>query len=195
MIERFSSYDKVLLGGALVMAAGTVFPVVKMPIVGSINYIAGGQGNGVVIVIIAGAIVLAGLNEYRRVAALLGLISLCIMAHTLVSFFIFLAKERAHPLPKDNPFNGLDQLITSSIGIEWGWVPLIGGALAVVIAGFMSSSSATFNLIGILAETALSESISTEKADATIAIYLASQSRSPANTKQSGAPTFGKRTV
>jgi hypothetical protein len=193
MIERLSTYDKVLLGGALVMASGTLFPILRLPIVGSFNYIAGGKGDGVVVLIIAGAIVFATLYEYRRIAAVLGLIAMGVMAHSLIGIFVILAKARAEPLPKNNPFKGLGDLLISSVGIEWGWVPLIGGALAVVMAGFMSSSTTSFGSMSKLAGGASSDTVDPEKADTTIAMYLASQKRSAIKANESGMPTFGKR--
>lgn len=193
MIERFSTNDKVLLGGALIMASGTLFPIVKMPIVGSMNYIAGGKGDGIVVLGRAIAIVLAGLYAYRRTAAALGVAALCIMGHTLVGLLAILEKARSAPVPKNNPFSGLGNILINSVGIEWGWLPLIGGALAVIVAGLLSTP---IKIAGIASKEPAFQSaaFSTESADAAIAAYIDSQKRSP-STKAAPSPGFGKRSI
>ena len=140
MIERLNTYEKSILAGALAMAAGTCLPIVSMPVVGSINYLRGGRGDGMIILVLSGAIMAAVIYGYHRMAAVAGVTALAIMFTTLVRFLEALSKVQgeAAKLARDNPFGELAVIVARSVGLEWGWIPLIGGAIAVVAAGLLA---------------------------------------------------------
>lgn len=170
-----------------------MFPIIRMPIVGSLNYIAGGQGNGVAIIIIAALIVLAVFYTYRKTATILGLGALLMMGHTIVGFLGILSKARADLGAMNKSFSGLGSVMINSVGIEWGWIPLIGGALTVVGAGMASSS--IFSDVGGIVQKELepSASLSVAKADEMIAQYLSNQER--LGPRSEGRVTFRKRSA
>lgn len=189
MFDQVSKTDQVMLGGAVVMAGGTLFPIFKLPMVGSLNYFMNGQGNGVLIIFAAVGMVAATLYAYRKIAALLALASLMVMGHTIVGLIVLIQKAQAGP--KDaGSFDGLAKVMASSVGFEWGWIPLLGGAMTVLIAGMMSGGL-KISVPGTGGPGPSEDEFSPDKADAAIARYLESQ-RMDART--SATPTsFGKR--
>jgi len=46
MIEKLTPIDAAILVAAAVMALGAFCPIVHLPIVGTLNYVAGGRGDG-----------------------------------------------------------------------------------------------------------------------------------------------------
>jgi hypothetical protein len=142
-IERFTTYDKVIVAGALAMAVGTFLPIIRLPFVGSINYIAGGHGDGMIILPLSGAIIAAVFYGYRRTAALVGFAALALMMRALLKMLDVFSNLRGETagFAKDNPFGGLATALANSVGIEWGWAVLIGGALAVIGAGLISGGT------------------------------------------------------
>jgi hypothetical protein len=143
-MSRFTAYDKVILAGGLAMAAGTFFPIIRLPLVGTVNYLAGGHGDGTIVLPLAGAVIAAVFYGYRRTAAGVGFVALAIMMTTLLNMLGILSKLQSETagLEKDNPFGGLVNILANSVGLEWGWLPLIGGALAVMGAGAISGEVA-----------------------------------------------------
>jgi hypothetical protein len=132
-IGRFSAYDKVILAGALAMAMGTLLPIVRIPFLGTLNYLARGQGDGTIVLLLSGVVIAAVFYGYRRIAALVGFVALVLMAVTLLNIVNMLAE--LHKETAQNPFGAL---LADTVGLEWGWLPLIGGALAVIGAGVTS---------------------------------------------------------
>ena len=129
-IERFTTYDKVILAGALAMAAGTFFPIVRLPLLGTINYLARGHGDGTIVLVLSGIVVAAVFYGYRRIAALVGFAALVVMTITLLKILDVLSK-----LHRETTHNPFATLLLNNGGLEWGWLPLIGGALAVIVGG------------------------------------------------------------
>jgi hypothetical protein len=131
--ERYTTNDKIVFAGALAMAAGTFFPIIRLPLVGTLNYLARGQGDGTIVLLLSGAAAAAVYYGFRRIASLAGMAALIVMMVTLANLMQVLSKFRG--ATADNPFTAI---IASSAGLEWGWLPLIGGAFAVIGGGVAS---------------------------------------------------------
>jgi hypothetical protein len=138
MLDRFKPLDLCVFAGAALMVLGTFLPIVTFPIIGSINYLAGGRGDGMIVLVLA--LVIAGLAAagYRKLTTVAAILALAVMLTTIVkmtSVFHDLHSNLAS-LQKDNPFGaGLAQLASASVGYGFGWVPLFGGAFLVLGAG------------------------------------------------------------
>ena len=141
-IKRYTAFDRVMLIGGLVMAAGTLLPIVRMPLVGSISYVAGGRGDGMIVLALSGAVIATVLYGYRRTATIVKW-ALFVMMNTLMSLLDVLSKVQgeAAKLAEGNPFGGLAIAFANNIGFEWGWIPLVGGAMAVVWGGLATVGS------------------------------------------------------
>jgi hypothetical protein len=79
MIEKLTRFDMGILVAATVMALGAFCPIVRFPIVGSVNYVLGGQGDGVYVVGCSAAIIALVIFGYRRTTGILaaGALFLC----------------------------------------------------------------------------------------------------------------------
>jgi hypothetical protein len=132
-----------LIGSAL-LVLGSFAPVVRVPLGGAITYFKNGQGDGL-FTLIAG--MLAAVLILARFYTLLKVIGLgCAL---LVFYDLYKAVEvmaKVSDTLKDAPDTGLAgsivQIVGQSVGIEWGWGPLLLGALGVAVAGFMGSTRA-----------------------------------------------------
>lgn len=130
----FSDKKKMIaIGASAVMLLGTLAPIVKLPIVGSINYVAGGRGDGVIIVVIAlASAFFAATNKYKQLRYT-GCTALTLMFFTLINFAGKM--NEAHASLKElegNPFAGLAHAAIGSVGLEWGWILLLSGALTII---------------------------------------------------------------
>ena len=121
-----------MLAGASAMAVGTFMPIVHLPIIGTINYVAGGRGNGIIILGVATLIAALVFFGQRRVAAVAAFVAIVVMFSTIIQLLDILNKSRA------NAPNGLAAILIQAVGLEWGWLALIGGAFVVVGAGLMA---------------------------------------------------------
>lgn len=194
MLENLTKLDIGILVAAAVMALGAFCPIVHLPIVGSMNYVMGGRGDGIYVVGCFAAIVLLILNGYRRTTGILAAVALFLMLTALIQFSVKLSQAHAG-LRKDNgPFSGLGEIIAQSIGLEWGWLLMIGGALGVVVLALMIPGDV------LVPASARSEpqhkgEESFSSADKIITDYLENRKISPAIRNQSAPQqsSFGKR--
>jgi hypothetical protein len=140
MIEKLTPIDSGILLAAAVMALGAFCPILYMPVVGSITYVMGGRGDGILVVLSAMAIVVLVIAGYRRTTGIVAAIALAIMLKAIIGFSSVLGNANANLAGslKDNPFAGLAKTLVSSVSLGWGWVLLIGGALAVIVLAIIA---------------------------------------------------------
>lgn len=139
-VEIFSSQRKKRLLGFLgcgLLIIGVFLPIISMPIVGSVNYIHNGRGDGIIVLalaVISGLLILGG---FFRGLVVTGLLALAVMCFTLSQFFAFLGNARAEMAQSDNIFKGLGEAMLATVQIQWGWVPLVAGGFLVLAAGVL----------------------------------------------------------
>jgi hypothetical protein len=103
-------------------------------VVGSINYVHNGRGDGVLIIAISIASAYFCLTSRYAQLRRTGLASLVVISTTLWMFQIRTSELKAS-LDRDlsgNPFRGLADFAFSSVRLEWGWILLIGGSLTLI---------------------------------------------------------------
>lgn len=194
MLENLKPADLRILIAAAVMAIGAFCPIVHFPIVGSISYVMGGRGDGIYIVgcsAVIGALVLVG---YRRTAAVVALGALFMMMYALVGFSAQMSKTQAGLKKDTGPFSGLGSLMADSVGLGWGWLLLIGGALGVVVLVMLTPPEVVAATDGQLPSQ--DDDVETAAAaDKKIADYLENRKVSPAirNASMPRQAGFGKR--
>ena len=93
MIEKLTRFDIAILIAAAVMALGAFCPIVRFPVVGSINYVMGGRGDGIYIVGCSAAIVALVVTGYRRTTGLLAAGALFVMMMAVIQFEAKLSKS------------------------------------------------------------------------------------------------------
>src|ERR1700730_1760509 len=133
MIEKLTRFDMGILVAASVMALGAFCPIVRFPIVGSVNYVLGGGGDGLYIIGCSAAIIALVISGYRRTTGILAAGAFFMMLTTVVQLAAKLSQAQADLAKDKGPFSGLSTLLANSVGLEWGWLLLIGGALSIIV--------------------------------------------------------------
>ena len=135
-------------GGVLALVLGCFAPLVHLPIVGSINYIYNGRGDGIIVLtltIAAGA--LTFLRKYRGVSFVtLAIAAVC--TFTFIRFATLMADMRrsVNSDLQGNPFRGLADAMVNSVGLDWAWALLIIGIALLLISALMGiRSKASFS--------------------------------------------------
>ena len=112
------------------MTIGVFMPIVSFPIVGSINYIYNGRGDGVLVLMLAViSIILVSLKIYKGLW-FTGIGSLWVMLYTFINLQSGISKMKKdlNSDLADNPFRGLADIAVNSVQIQWGWAVLVVGS-------------------------------------------------------------------
>jgi hypothetical protein len=138
MTVRFDIYDLIMLAGVALLALGVCLPVVYLPILGPVSYLAGGKGDGVIVLILACIICGLVIFKFRLIGGVVGLAVAGVMLNT----FVKLASEihdvgAAAKLPAGNPFAGLVTALANTAGLGFGWLPLFLGVTLVIGGAFV----------------------------------------------------------
>ena len=121
--------------GVILLVIGVFLPIVHLPIVGDISYVANGMGDGWLVFIFA--IISGGLIFFRAYpwVALPATLATGTCIFTLWRFNSLMSqiKDATERDLHDNPFAGLAQLAISSVGLEWGWAVLFLGIICLFV--------------------------------------------------------------
>jgi hypothetical protein len=133
--------NRQLLGilGSAILFIGVFMPIVKLPVIGNLNYFQNGRGDGVFILVFAViSFVLVLLRWYRElwITALGSAAILAFTFFTLQSKMGQMKTEMETQL-KDNPFRGLADLAVQSVQLEWGWAVLVIGIVSLIVVAAM----------------------------------------------------------
>ena len=127
-------------GGAAVLALGVFAPIVRLPIVGTMNYFHNGEGDGVILLVLAAVSVLA--VALRRWFVLYGTGggSLMLLAYALFAWSGKMRTARAEYSASmaGNPFSGIGEAMFSTVQLQLGWVLLFIGACLLLAAAILS---------------------------------------------------------
>ena len=195
MIEKLTRFDMGILVAAAVMALGAFCPVVRFPIVGSMDYVMGGRGDGIFIVGCSAAIIALVVSGYRRTTGILAAGALFMMLMSVVQLAVKLSQAKADLAKDTGPFSGLSTLLANSVGLEWGWLLLIGGALSIIALAMLAPGGIAPKPDINRHKSQEDEDGSFSSADKRIADYLENRKISPAIRNQSTPQQtgFGKR--
>jgi hypothetical protein len=117
--------NRQLLGilGSAILFIGVFMPMVKLPVVGDMNYFQNGRGDGVIILVLAVISFLLVLIGWYRELWITSLGSAAVLAFTFFNFQSKMsqATTQLETELKDNPFRGLADLAVQSVQLQWGW--------------------------------------------------------------------------
>lgn len=143
--EALSTNNRQLLGiaGAALLFLGVFMPIVKLPIVGDMNYFQNGKGDGIFVLVFAvGSLVLV-LNRQYKGLWLPSIGSVAVLAFTFMNFHSKMSQMKAQ-MEVDlagNPYRGLADLAVQSIQLQWGWAVLVIGVALLMAAAAMNEPS------------------------------------------------------
>jgi HEAT repeat protein len=118
------------------LLTGVFLPLISVPILGNMNYIQNGHGDGIIILVLVALSGVLAIAKLTRGLFATGLAVFALLAFTFTTLQIRIAdshKALAEDL-QGNPFAGLGQLAVESIQLQWGWAVLLIGAALVVWA-------------------------------------------------------------
>lgn len=125
------------LVSALVLALGCFMPLMSVPIVGSISATQLRFSDGYILLALAAcAVWLAHMGKFKQVrwpgwAALV----LVVVNFVVVLVRVQQMKGQVRADLQGNPFGGMAELLMQSVQLQWGWLPLVVGALGLVAVG------------------------------------------------------------
>jgi len=145
MEDRFWRDGRIIgLVGAFLLFLGPFMPVIRVPLLGTMDYVRGGSGDGMFLVVMAlvgGFFAFLGWSRGQIVMGGLSLLALCV-GFVDISFKIVDLQEQTRREMAGNPFGGLAMAMVHSVGLEWGWVPMFLGAGLMLAGGVVSHRSA-----------------------------------------------------
>ena len=132
-----------LLGvsGAILLFVGVFLPIIKLPIVGSMNYFQNGKGDGVVVLLMVATAVPLLLRRrfvWLMVPGISTLVGLMLTLFRMQSRIDEMHASQARDLA-DNPFRGLAEAFTQSVQLDYGWAVLALGAIALISAAVVAA--------------------------------------------------------
>lgn len=127
---------------------GLFAPIVSLPFKGSINYLAGGRGDGMIVLALAIASTYLLLKSDFRKLLYTGVASLIVIFTGFFYFQLTIGKaiRTMNSTLEGNPFRGLADAAMSSVGIEWGWLFLISGSVGLMVVSKLKKNDGYFTL-------------------------------------------------
>lgn len=122
--------------GCLILVIGVFAPLVRLPLIGSINYFRNGTGDGVLILaLVAVSLILLLFREYRWLW-ITGLTSLGIISYAFISIIttIFKARDALESELSEDIFSELANVLMEVVQVEWGWIALFFGTGLILFA-------------------------------------------------------------
>jgi hypothetical protein len=133
-----------LLGilGSAILFIGVFMPIVKLPVVGEMNYFHNGRGDGVIILALAVTSLVFVLIRWYRQLWITSLGSAAVLAFTFFNFQSKMsqATRQMETELKDNPFRGLADLAVQSVQLQWGWAVLVIGIAFLIVVAAMKDT-------------------------------------------------------
>lgn len=123
--------------GSILLLLGPFLPIVRVPFAGPQNYVQNGQGDGMLIVLLAVASLVVVIARRPQWLVVTGGLSALLITLTFVRL-ISAIDEMGRSVDRElagNPFRGLADVALQGVGLEWGWVVLFLGAGLTVAAG------------------------------------------------------------
>ena len=124
------------LSGSAALFLGVFAPLVSLPLIGNMNYFQNGEGDGVIILVLA--MVSAGFAFWRKFRFIwyTAFGSAAVLIFTFVNFKMkmdAIAADMRNSLA-GNPFSGIGEMALASIQLQWGWALLVLGIASLFIA-------------------------------------------------------------
>ncbi len=134
------------LSGSILLFMGVFAPIVRIPIVGNMNYFANGRGDGVFVSILAVTSLILALAEKYRGLLYMGIGSLATMFFSFMNFQQALADVKAKVKAameselKGNQFRDLVDTAMGFVQFQWGLALLVVGAVFVIASSVIEDN-------------------------------------------------------
>lgn len=127
--------------GSAVQFVGTFTPIVTVPILGNLNYFRNGEGDGVIIIVLALLSVAFTLTSKYNWLWFTSIGSASVMGFTFYNFQSKMSEARSTMESElaGNPFRGIADVAIQSIQLQWGWAVLTLGVFLLVSSAILGS--------------------------------------------------------
>lgn len=122
--------------GSLILLIGVFTPLIHLPIVGSITYVANGKGDGwfvFIFAVFAGALTFCRMYKWL-LAPLVLTIGTCAFTFFKLRSLISDFHDSTTRELSGNPFAAIAQAMAASVQFEWGWGLLVLGIVCLSVA-------------------------------------------------------------
>lgn len=129
------------IAGAAILFVGVFAPIISAPIVGNQNYFQNGEGDGIILIVLAAVAFALAVGRQFRILWVPGAGALSVLAYTYFNVRAGIADMRAD-LQTDlagNPFAGFAEMAVQSIQLQWGWALLIIGAGLLIASSVVAA--------------------------------------------------------
>ena len=132
-VHSSSSQKERLIGfaGAALLAIGSFLPAINIPIRGSISYLNGGKGDGMLVLFIAFLAFYYAFKMSKRSLMLSGLFSLAVIGYGFVNILQKVAEV------KGGVSSGLGQMLLNGVGVGPAFGVTAVGAILIIISSLM----------------------------------------------------------
>ena len=115
--------------GTLLLFVGVFTPIVSVPFFGNVNYFHNGEGDGALVLILAGISAVLLMKEKLGGLYITAGLSLAVMLFSFYNFQSGMSEARLE-MERDlagNLFRGLADMAVESVQLQWGWAVLLIG--------------------------------------------------------------------
>jgi hypothetical protein len=121
--------------GALVLILGVFAPIVSVPIMGTMNYFQNGEGDGIIILVLAAVALVISLTRLYKLLWIPFAGCAGTLTFTFVRFQQGMSDARAEMQAElaDNPFAGIAEVALQSVQLQWGFAVLIIGTILLLL--------------------------------------------------------------
>lgn len=129
------------LMGCVLLFIGVFMPLIKIPFIGDVNYLANGKGDGIIILVLAVVSLFLVLSKNYKGLYFTGLASGGLMLFTFINIQSRISdmKTSLNKSLAGNPFRGIADAAAQAVQIQWGWAFLILGVILLLVAAAANS--------------------------------------------------------
>ena len=129
--------------GSILLIVGVFTPILKLPIVGTLNYFQNGKGDGTIILILGIISIILVLFKKYSPLIFTGILSFGVIGFTFFNIYnrIGQLQSQMNRELSGNPFRGLADAMVNAVQIEWGFALLVIGALLLTFTPVIKENS------------------------------------------------------
>ena len=125
--------------GAIILFIGVFLPLIKAPVMGSMNYFANGKGDGSIVLVFAVASAIAALSKKFNYLWLTGFSATGTLGYTYYTLQSKIGEVQAQVAADltGNPFKGLADAAIGSVQLQWGVAVMAIGIVLIFAAAII----------------------------------------------------------
>lgn len=145
--KKIVNSDNVGILGVLLLMIGVFTPIIKIPLIGELNYFQNGKGDGTIILVIATYSLLLIFSKMKNGLWITGFSCLGLLSFTFFNLTNHLGNTGKFmgKSMSNNPFEGIAEIFFRSVQLQWGWILLIAGSILVIISASLNYCHSTRN--------------------------------------------------